>query len=325
MADVPKTIGGTTPDYATWSLFVAAIPADISSATGTGDRWIGKSRDVSITDSIVITTITDSTNRVVLTYDTGAQHDGRARDVSGTGAEIRSDSSAVPIKIECDHITIDGLDIARGTAAIRAIQSSIASYGVGSEHKIINCIIHTTSADNAGYIIDGYGSAANVTLIMQNNVWYGGANGLDTRGVSSAEIDNDTGWNHTNRFGITSTAEATIRNTVICKVSGARACFNTSTSLGSNNASFDTSGSHFSSSLTNLVGTDEFTNVTASTEDFSLLATSNLIDNGVTIAGLTTDIIGVARPDGLAYDIGAFEYLSAPPVTSKLLLLIQQG
>lgn len=44
-----------------------------------------------------------------------------------------------------------------------------------------------------------------------------------------------------------------------------------------------------------------------------LLAGSPAIDNGVTVSDLTTDARGVTRPQGAAYDSGAYEYV--PPAT----------
>ena len=47
--------------------------------------------------------------------------------------------------------------------------------------------------------------------------------------------------------------------------------------------------------------------INSATGDFNLQETSDAIDAGTTIATVTTDIIGVTRPQGAAYDIGAFE------------------
>jgi hypothetical protein len=56
----------------------------------------------------------------------------------------------------------------------------------------------------------------------------------------------------------------------------------------------------------NLVGTDpKFVN--APTGDFSLQPGSPAIDAGVTLDAVTQDIFGTHRPQGTAYDIGAFE------------------
>src|SRR5205807_16718 len=46
----------------------------------------------------------------------------------------------------------------------------------------------------------------------------------------------------------------------------------------------------------------------ASANDFSLRVSSPAINAGVTVSIVTTDIKKVARPQGSAYDIGAYEY-----------------
>lgn len=45
------------------------------------------------------------------------------------------------------------------------------------------------------------------------------------------------------------------------------------------------------------------------TGDYSLAASSTAIDAGTTIAAITTDILGITRPKGAAYDMGAYEYI----------------
>lgn len=57
----------------------------------------------------------------------------------------------------------------------------------------------------------------------------------------------------------------------------------------------------------NLIGTNpSFVNAGAS--DFHLQATSRAVDAGVTIATVATDMDGTTRPQGSAYDIGAYEF-----------------
>ena len=58
----------------------------------------------------------------------------------------------------------------------------------------------------------------------------------------------------------------------------------------------------------NLFGTDPRV---VSTADFHLTAVSAAIDTGVTISQVTTDHDGIARPQGAAYDLGAYEYVSS--------------
>jgi hypothetical protein len=55
--------------------------------------------------------------------------------------------------------------------------------------------------------------------------------------------------------------------------------------------------------------------VNSATRDYHLLSTSLAINAGVTIAEVTDDFDGVTRPQGSAYDIGAYEFVTAgfPP------------
>jgi len=64
--------------------------------------------------------------------------------------------------------------------------------------------------------------------------------------------------------------------------------------------------------------------VNAAANDFSLQAGSPAIDAGVAISLVTTDIKGVSRPQGAAYDVGTYEYSkeSTPLPTPSHLRLI---
>lgn len=53
--------------------------------------------------------------------------------------------------------------------------------------------------------------------------------------------------------------------------------------------------------------------VNASAHDLHLQANSPATDTGVTLALVPTDLDGVVRPLGAAYDIGAYEFISYPP------------
>lgn len=53
-------------------------------------------------------------------------------------------------------------------------------------------------------------------------------------------------------------------------------------------------------------------------DGYALEVGSDGIDDGTTIIIVTEDIIGVSRPQGSAYDIGAFEYSSSPPAPTTI-------
>lgn len=64
----------------------------------------------------------------------------------------------------------------------------------------------------------------------------------------------------------------------------------------------------------NITSNPSFTS--ASTGDFTLLTGSTAIDAGRTLAAVTTDFVGAARPQGTAYDIGAYESSGTAPVNA---------
>ena len=48
--------------------------------------------------------------------------------------------------------------------------------------------------------------------------------------------------------------------------------------------------------------------VNASANNYALVPSAGAVDAGVTIPDVTTDRVGVSRPQGRAYDVGAYEY-----------------
>ena len=59
--------------------------------------------------------------------------------------------------------------------------------------------------------------------------------------------------------------------------------------------------------------------------DFSLTSTSRAIDAGATISLFTTDIANAPRPQGSAYDIGAYEYrTNQAPTAVEDLHIVQR-
>ena len=57
--------------------------------------------------------------------------------------------------------------------------------------------------------------------------------------------------------------------------------------------------------------------VSAAAHDYRLAAGSPAVDHGVAVAEVTTDRAGVARPQGTAFDIGAYEMPPKAPRTGR--------
>lgn len=59
--------------------------------------------------------------------------------------------------------------------------------------------------------------------------------------------------------------------------------------------------------------------VNAGAADFHLSASSPAIDIGITLTEVAVDISGIVRPQGVAYDIGAYEFVSSPIKSQRVV------
>ena len=142
-----------------------------------------------------------------------------------------------------------------------------------------------------------------------NNIIYGNKNGVQIGKYSNNQAYNNTIYGNAGAglYIASDAANAVIRNNIVFGNGG--------TDLYNDNPP-------------GLVMSNNFTTdpqfVNASANDFSLRAGSPAIDAGVTVNVVTTDVKGVERPQGIAYDIGAYEYgkVSTPLPTPSNLRLI---
>jgi hypothetical protein len=174
---------------------------------------------------------------------------------------------------------------------------------VGDNNVFINNIIAGTDKavqiqETIGNIV---GSTPVIGWILKNNVFY--SNGI---GGIRTNIDIED-WVLENNIWMDQTASAAIN--YLNSSSGTNV---TSNKENYYNNSFATpSGGGF----TNITAHDPlFTN--AATNDFTLQQGSLLIDLGATTI-YTTDIVGTTRPQGSAFDIGAYEFIPTIGVTIR--------
>lgn len=125
-----------------------------------------------------------------------------------------------------------------------------------------------------------------------NNIVYNASSGVHVRySVPNPRIYNNTIYGHTGGYGIYIGSEATngiFRNNLVYN----------------NGTPFQNDGSGTTAS-NNLSTNPSFVN--AGTGDFHLQLGSLSIDTGFTVSAVTTDFDGVTRPQGSAYDVGAYE------------------
>ena len=210
MADISKTIGGTTPDYTTVTLFEAALPADITLATGTDEHWIGKARAARFSESVVFSgTTTDATNKVTLTYDSGAGLDGRAREVSSAGAELYSNNASGVIQAQINHFEMDGIDLHQyGTSKAFAANGTYAAGANLTDIK--NCILHSSGGSTATPLVGI--STADLVVNIENTIAYGPNRTLDSRNAATVTASYCTFWRTAVQEGVLFDDSATVKN-----------------------------------------------------------------------------------------------------------------
>ena len=201
-------------------------------------------------------------------------------------------------------------------------------YMAAPNSLIENCDIY----DNAGYGIQIYSSGgvdnADNTIIRNNrihdnrgdggvtlnhsaniqfynNLVYNNANGVAVSygNPINTQIYNNTIYNHLGEgIGIGAGSSGTlIRNNILFQ--NAPAINNSGTNTTFSNNLCSSSGTGCS-----VIGNPLFVNAAAN--DFHLTASSPAVNAGTTISTVITDFDGVTRPQGAAYDIGAYEYAS---------------
>jgi parallel beta-helix repeat protein len=176
-------------------------------------------------------------------------------------------------------------------------------YGPFNNNNVVrNNTIHDGRSTFSGQRHTGMTVAGSGNQIY-NNVVYGipnnGANpsaGIYIYGASSSSIYNNTLYGNAHEGLVVETGSlgTVVRNNI---------------SYNNGGGNFRDSGGGTSQS-NNMFGTNpQFVNPAGA--DFRLQSTSPAVDAGTSVSMVTTDLMGTARPQARAYDIGAFEYLSS--------------
>ena len=312
-----KTIKASGGDYTTLTAWLNSLPATLT------EPEIAVVSAFDLVDVVFINKTTSAANYVEIKAATGDETTG----VYGTTkARLRNGSTGVnsPIRIASGHVRVHGLQIYNENSGLGTGPIAITGSVAGSDVRVYDNLLR--DAQTAGSTYSFLATAANLNLLAFNNVIYGACRTMDTRGATSALLYNNIGWRTSAQLGFVCGSEATLINNYSgASAAGAECYWLTGTPTGSYNVSSDTTATAKfpTGSVNNIAGSAVFANVTTGSEDFTHLSGSTaLINAGTTVASVTTDIIGTARPQGAAYAIGAFEYASggggtAPAITTQ--------
>jgi parallel beta-helix repeat protein len=282
-----------------------------------------------IFDGIDIDGTNVSGDVIKIAFDTaGASHHIRFNDAvivgdSGTANCVLIDGGAAEV--------VDGNEF---------IDSEIHSCGndANAEHGIFldsddNIITGCTIHGNAGAGIQVWNSngglASNLT-ISHNKIYDNGNGGIILYDAPAAEVFNnliyENAANSSSSSGIrlnTDSDGALIYNNTVTDDAGKGIWINSAgcsaaeliNNIVYNNGSQITDAGTGTVNTTNLTDSDpQFTD--AASDDYTIPETSPATDQGTsTSPTVTDDLLGVARPEGPAYDIGAYEYVPPPAQT----------
>lgn len=278
------------------------------------------------TTAVIITGITTDATRYLRIQTDASNRAGTAWSDTKYRL-VTSDSGALsinPSSTQTQHVIVDGLQISNTDPT--ANQRNLIAFGgstqaSGNWYRIANCLLKGHGGTT--YYQRGISAAPYVTPVADISVWNTIIYGLGTAADNTAIYGgNGSAFAVYNCVGIASlglrkdgAASFTVANCYASKYVGSP----TLTTC----ASIDTSGSVGLQSIANDTTEGAGHAGFAAMGDFALKSGSVLKDAGTSdpSSGLySTDIVGTSRPQGAAWDIGAFEYVAAGGPTGTLVL-----
>ena len=319
---VTKTIG-STGDYTSLQAWEDAAPANLVTAD---QIWRGECLKETFSSSTMLLTISGSTSDATrykeLTTatcasfrdDANAQTNALAYNASlGAAIDLTGNYTTAVVASE-NYCRVSNLMI-RGAAVDTSIPISS-----GLLATIENCILdnRSTGGSSTGTSCSVVGPMNNVVSIRRkatvphfiapsgslNTTWKNcTVVTLSDFGVSTQAIRAPYGTLNLINVAVFNCSDPASGGATINKTN----CYTDATASGWTTVAFDTStGSGFQG-------------ISAATVDLRIKSTSALKDNG-SASGAATDIVGTARPQGSAYDVGAWEYKTAAASAASALI-----
>jgi len=335
-----KTIGGTTPDYATIALWEAAIPANLIT---TDEIWRGECRDVTFSEADVALgsgVTTDATRYPILTREAGSNWDGTIAngpvvdEATGTAT-----TNGYGLLIDCDFFRVVGIRVSNSQTKNTGNSSMWAciatSAGPGADSTIAQCICHDANpTDYRTYALHHVSepTSADTYNWLNNQAINLGASGDRARAIAPAwwmtgitmnmigNVVFNSDW--ASGFGMYvgddggSACTANVYNNVMFSNGGGvgyvTAGFGSSTLNATNNGSSDTT-TPGTSTFNSLTQATELVSVTGGSEDLHLDSGSTILgdgsDRGTTPTLVEIDIDGYDRDaGGDTWDIGSDQF-----------------
>ena len=317
---VTKSIGTTGRDYSDWQTFFDAMPASL---VAVDEAWVGEGyNDSEFALGTVLTLsghTTDATRNITLTCGAGQSFRDNANKLTNAlrynasnGVAIRNNVTQYfpTLEIQTDFVTLTGLQI-QGHPTSRPDNKAILNDQAAGSCVMQDCILESWSG---GLEAVRWRSGTIRNCLIVQRASDANSNGLGFGYPGTIVCVNNTIVCPSDLTAGESAVTAANGTTTItnCAMFGFAATANVDSRFtGSNNAADVTIG-FGSSNQSGKTYANQFQDTADATRDFRLKTGADCIDNGVTdTTNGTPDIVGTARPQGSAYDIGAWELASS--------------
>jgi Right handed beta helix region len=233
-----------------------------------------------------------------------------------------------------DGVQISNCEIDHIDGPSQSGQNTQGIYGGGHDMLVENCSIH----DNWGYALsninsNSYGGTpfnVNNHIIRNNRVYANGLGGTTGGGINLGEgtghqVYNNVVYNNSGSGIILGGGDGANRTAIYnntlygntaagIEIRGGQTATNVRNNVSYGNTTDYTDSGSSTMQANNLFSTDPLF-VNPSAGDFKLQTNSPAVNTGTTIALVKTDKDGTARPQGGAYDIGAYETAEGGPTS----------
>ena len=318
MATITSSIGTTGRTYSTIAAWVASLPANLVTA---GNSYVGECyNDSQFTETGVTFSghTTDSTHTITLTAAAGqsfADNAGKLTNAlkydqtKGVGWTC-SNSYGQLLAIADNFVTVSRLQMKETSN-----NTQFTIFDTGSSFTISQCIVQSVPRNNYNLLYLESGSkAVNCLIIFVGTGSYGAA---CVRGNNGAFLAECTLVLPTGLGGTIIPINSSYGNNLLVKNTAffgfGADCLGTYSASSSNNCT-DRATAPGSSNQVSKTYANQFQDASNASQDFRLKTGADCINNGVTDTTYNpaaVDIVGTSRPQGAAWDIGAWELVAA--------------